>query len=145
MKPAVSNSPTQSAVPKYDIFWQLWPQFDTTGGEHRQRGVEVELIGSHTSNLDHVDFTCRTCHSVRSALLGIAYLVLREAVFSRDSLTYRLDSHSNSILCLPAWGNRAAVSVSIYVSWNGSNGQAFETAVLSEVKTLLASRGIHQH
>ena len=67
-----------------------------------------------------------------------------ELTFSRNSLTYHIDSHSNSIVCLPALGNRSAVWVSIYVFLNRENGQAFETDLLNEVKTFLNRWGIHQ-
>jgi hypothetical protein len=97
MASPVSSSRVQSAIAKYGVFWQLWPQFDSTGGERRQVGFEVELIGFHTPDLNHVDPACPMCHHVRSVLLGVADLLLEKGVFSRDSLTYDIDSHSNSI------------------------------------------------
>ena len=138
------NSRVQSAVTEYGVFWQLWPQFDGTNGERRPVGLEVELIGSHSADFNHVDPTCPKCHHVRSALLGIADLMLSESVVNRNSLMYNIDSHSNSILCLPALGNRSAVSVSIYVFWNHSTGQALETDLLREIKGFLTRAGIYQ-
>jgi hypothetical protein len=81
---------------------------------------------------------------VRSVLLAIADLMPRNASLSGNSLTYNIDSHSDSILCLPALGNRSAVWVSIYVYLNRANGQSFETDLLNEVKTFLNRWGIHQ-
>jgi hypothetical protein len=144
MTPLVSDPRFQSAVAEYGVFWQPWPQFDGINGERRAVGLEVELIGSHTSTLTHVDPTCPMCRHVRSVLLGIANLLFREVALSRNSVTCNIDSHSNSILCLPALGNRAAVSVSIYVFWNGTNGQAFETDLLREIKAFLGNCSIHQ-
>lgn len=144
MASPVSSSRVQSAIAKCGVFWQLWPQFDVTGGERRQVGLEVELIGSHTPDLNHVDPACPMCHHVRSVLLGVADLLHKNGVFSRDSLTYDIDSHSNSILCLPALGNRSAVWVSITISWGRADGYKFETDLLSDIKASLANWGIHQ-
>ena len=138
------NSRLQAFVTEYGIFWQLWPQFEQTHGERRLVGLEVELIGSHMSDLNHLDPACPRCRNVRAVLLTIVDLMPEELALSRNSLTYNVDSHSNSILRLPALGNRSAVSVSIYVSWNRSNGPRFETDLTNGIKTSLNRWGIHQ-
>lgn len=144
MATSALNSRVQALVTEYGVFWQLWPQFEQTHGERRLVGLEVELIGSHMSDLKHLDPACPRCRNVRAVLLTIADLMPGELALSRNALTYNIDSHSNSILCLPALGNRSAVSVSIYVSWNRSNGPAFETDLMTGIKTLLNRWGIHQ-
>ena len=144
MATSALNSRVQSLVTEYGVFWQYWPQFEQTHGERRLVGFEVELIGSHTSDRNHVDPACSTCRHVRSVLLAIAGLMPGELTLSRNSLTYNIDSHSNSIVCLPALGNRSAVWVSIYVFLKRANGQSFETDLLNEVKTFLYKWGIHQ-
>jgi hypothetical protein len=141
---ATPVSSVHSAVAEYGVFWQLWPQFEQTHGERRLVGFEVEFIGSHTSDLNHVDPSCPTCRHVRSVLLAIADLMPGELTLSRNSFTYNIDSHSNSILCLPALGNRSAVSVSVFVSWSRPNGQSLETDLLTEIKSFLSRWGIHQ-
>jgi len=138
------NSQLQSLVSEYGVFWQLWPQFYPTNGECRPAGFEVELIGSHPSDFNHLDPACPKCWNVRTVLLMIADLLPSEVRPDDKCLMYSVDSHSNSILRLPALGNRSAVSVSVYVSWSRSDGQSFETHLLSEIKTLLSRLGIHQ-
>src|ERR1700757_2851199 len=138
------NTRLQSLVAEYGVFWQLWPQFEQTHGERRLVGFEVELIGSHTSDLNHVDPSCPTCRHVRSVLLSIADLMPGELTLSRDFITYNIDSHSNSIVCLPALGNRSAVWVTIFFSLNRANGQSLETDLLNEVRTFLNRWGIQQ-
>jgi len=138
------NSRLQSLVTEYGVFWQSWPQFEQTHGERRLVGFEVELIGSHTSDRNHVDPSCPSCRYVRSVLLAIADLMPGELNLSQNSLTYNIDSHSNSIVCLPALGNRSAVWVSIYVFSNRANGQSFETDLMNGIKALLNRWGIHQ-
>ena len=144
MATPVLNSRVQSLLTEYGVFWQFWPQFEQIHGERRLVGFEVELIGSHTFDLNHLDPACPRCRNVRSVLLTIADLMPRELALSRNALTYNIDSHSSSILCLPALGNRSAVSVSIYVSWNGSNGPALETDLMNGIKASLNRWGIHQ-
>jgi hypothetical protein len=138
------NTRVPSLVAEYGVFWQFWPQFEQTHGERRVVGFEVELIGSHTSDRKHVDPACPKCRNVRAELLSIANLVPAGLAVAVNSLTYNIDSHSGAILCLPALGNRSAVWVTIYISWNQSNGQSFETDLLTEVRTLLNKWGIHQ-
>ena len=144
MTTSALNSGVQSLVSEYGVFWQLWPQFEQTHGERRVVGFEVELIGSHTSDLNHVDPACQRCRNVRAVLLSIANLVPPDLALGLKSLTYNIDSHSGAILCLPALGNRSAVSVSIYLSWSGSKGPSFETDLLNGVKRSLNRLGIHQ-
>jgi hypothetical protein len=144
MATSALNSRVQSLVTEYGVFWQFWPQFEQIHGERRLVGFEVELIGSHTSGLNHVDPACPTCRHVRSVLLAIVDLMSGELTLSRNSLTFNVDSHSNSIVRLPALGNRSAVWVSLYVFLNRANGQSFEADLLNEVKTLLNAWGIHQ-
>jgi hypothetical protein len=141
--PALDSS-VQSLAARYGVFWQSWPQFEDAKGEHRLVGIELELIGTHASDLNHLDPACPLCHDVRSVLLEIADRMLREAVLTRDVLSYLVDSHSNSILCLPALGNRSAVSVSVYIYWNGASGQPSDTDKLTPIKTYLDKWGIHQ-
>ena len=144
MATLVSNSRVQSLVAEYGIFWQFWPQFEQTHGERRLVGCEVELIGFHTSDLNHVDPACPRCRNVRAVLLSIANLVPADLAVGVNSLIYNIDSHSGAILCLPALGNRSAVWVSIYISSSRSNGQFFERDLLTEIRTLLNKWGIHQ-
>ena len=141
--PALSPR-VQSVVREYGIFWQPWPQFEQTDGERRPVGLEVELIGSHPSDIKHVDPSCRMCYHVRAILLAIADRLTEDPAFPRNRLTYDIDTHSNSILCLPALGNRAAVPVGIHISWNHAPGSMCEGDLQNKIKTLLAKYGIHQ-
>ncbi len=52
------NSQVQSLVAEYSVFWQFWPQFEQIHGERRLVGFELELIGSHTSDLNHLETLC---------------------------------------------------------------------------------------
>lgn len=134
----------RSVLGEYNAFWQAWPQFEEASGERRLVGFEVELIGYHDSELAHVDPACPICHRVRSVLLGIADRMLQEGSLNQASAIWNIDSHSNSVLCLPALGNRSAVSVSLNLFWGRTTKQTFETDLLSKVRLLLSKYGIHQ-
>jgi hypothetical protein len=89
MATSALNSRVQSLVTEYGVFSQFWPQFEQTHGERRLVGFGVESIGSHTSDLNHVDPACRTCRHVRSVLLAIADLMPGELTLRRNALTYK--------------------------------------------------------
>jgi len=138
------DSRLHMAVAEYGVFWQSWPHFEVTNGEHRLAGIELELMGTHASGINHVDPACVACHDVRSVLLKIATRMLTETFLRRDRLRCELDTHWNSILCLPALGNRSVVWVSVYIYSTGANNQAADTDLLTEIKTSLDRWGIHR-
>ncbi len=144
MATPILKSNIESLISEYGVFWQLWPQFEQTHGERYLAGFELELIGSHNSDLNHVDPACPGCRDVRTTLLAIAHLLTQELSSSKNSFTCNIDSHSDSILCLPALGNRSAVSVSICVFWSRSDGHSVEADLLAQFKTSLNKWGIHQ-
>lgn len=147
MATSALNSRMQSIVEAYNIFGQLWPHFeDTEGGERRMVGLELELIGSHTSEASHVDPSCPMCQHVRSVLLDIADLMSKDDAGEReDGLFYDIDSHWNSIVSLPEPENRSAVSVSIIVTWSRAADRVFATDLQRKIKDFLDRYGIHQH
>jgi len=144
MASSMLSSRLQSAVFEYGIFCQLWPQFDGSNGEHRLVGAEVELIGSHTLDSNHLDPACPACHHVRSALLTIANDLVQQTGIASRHFIIDVDSRANLILILPALGSRSLVTVSINVSWNQGIGNDAQSDVLSDIKQFLSECGIHQ-
>ncbi|MBV9340872.1 MAG: hypothetical protein JO159_08285 [Acidobacteria bacterium] len=140
--PAV-NSRLESIIAAYGICWQMSLQVEQISGAQRLVGLEVELIGFHASDAGHLNPSCPMCHHVKSVLLDLAGLMTNDDV-DGNALSYDLDSHLNSIFCLPALGNRAAVSVSITISWSGTADQAFETDLQSKIKAFMDRYSIHQ-
>lgn len=141
---SVLNSDLQAAVSEYGVFWELWPQFMTIAGERQPVGFEVELMGSHTADPTHLDPACPLCCAVRSVLLAIANVVVQETVFRSRALSYDIDSHTNSITCSPALGNRPLVSVSINVSLPEAH-RRIDPDIMDDIKACLAQWGIHEH
>lgn len=131
----------------YTMLWQLWPQYAVLHGERRQIGFELELIGSHTLDPNHLDPGCLQCHRVRSILLAIAENVAHEVFPNHHSVSYDIDPHSASIVCIPGLANRPCVTVSIIVTDNHVFERAtggLGDAVVSNARTYLAELGILQ-
>jgi hypothetical protein len=144
MASSMLSSRLQSAVFEYGVFYQLWPKFEGSNGERRLIGAEVELIGSHTADPNHLDLACPMCHHVRSALLTVANDLVQQTGLASPDFIIDVDASANLVLILPALGNRSLVTVSINVSWNQGNGNDVESDALSDIKGFLSECGIHQ-
>jgi hypothetical protein len=144
MASAVVIADLQSTVMGYGVFCEMWPQFVERGGERQRDGVEVELIASHTPETTHIDPGCPMCLRVRTLLLVVARYII--GVIRSDSrpITCSINSHTNSILCLPGRGNRSFVSVSVNIFWNEKSRPNCEMDVLSDIKDCLSKFGIRQ-
>lgn len=145
---------TSATQPKLDdllrsqaIVWQLWPQYAVLQGERRQIGFELELIGSHTLDASHLDPGCAQCHRIRSILVAIAENLAHEVFRNHDSVTYDIDPHLASIVCLPGLANRPCVTVSIIVTDNHALARAtnvLSDSVVSNAREYLLELGILQ-
>ena len=144
MASAVVIADLQSAVVGYGIFCELWPQFVGRGGELQKVGLEVELIGSHTPEITHIDPACPMCLRVRTLLLAVARQIITRMTSDSRPITCSIDSHANSILCLPARGNRAFVWVSLNIFWSEKARPSLEADMLCDIKDILNKFGIRQ-
>jgi hypothetical protein len=144
MASAVVSSDLQFLVSEYGVYCELWPQFAVGGRERRRLGLEVELIGSHTPDVNHIDPACPMCSRLRSLLLAVAKRIMRQTTSDSRPIHCSIDSHTNSILCLPARGNRSFVWVSLSISWSDKAGLSLEADVLSDIKERLSRLGIRQ-
>lgn len=144
MASSILNSRLQSAVLEYGVFCQLWPKFDGSNGEHRLTGAEVELIGSHIADPNHLDPACPMCHHVRSALLTIANDLVQQTRLTSPDFLVDVDSHANLVLILPALRNRSLVTVSINFCWNEASRNDVQSHALTDIRTFLSECGIRQ-
>lgn len=128
----------------YAVFWHVWPQQAMIDGESRQVGFELEFMGSHCFDPNHLDPSCPLCHRVRSALLAFA-AYLGDHVLDHEPVMYRIDSHSASIVCSTSLANRPCVPVSINVRHQLSNSPGALGLVLDRVKQFLSHHGISEH
>jgi len=144
MASAVVITDLQSAVVGYGVFCELWPQFLGRGGELQKVGLEVELIGSHTPEITHMNPACQMCSRVRTLLLAVARHIITGMTSDSRPITCSVDSHTNSILCLPARGNRSFVWVSINIFWSEKARSSLEADMLCDIKDSLSKLGIRQ-
>jgi hypothetical protein len=99
-------------VKRFQVCWQVWPEYAMVGREKRQIGFTLDLYGTHGPGPGHVDPGCRHCHRVFAALSVIADWILpRDEQPSR----YELESYNPSISYSPGRGNRPDVTLTIRV------------------------------
>lgn len=134
---------TAESVGLSDIFLHVWPVSVAGNGVARESVVEVELIGSHTSDASHLDPSCPACRRLRSALLSIAQLAVR-SVASPESGATTFDIYADParIVCSPGDGQWPSVTVSIYVRnrFENSAQKGSSAAVGSLIQALMALR-----
>lgn len=137
-------STLEELVGQYHIVLQVWPQYSFLGCQRVQIGFELELIGSHSSDPNHLNPTCTKCVGVRAALRRIAgHIILHGSCGDDARYTFELFDHPTSILCSPRYGNRPAVNVSINVEFR-SGSLPREDRLLSQLKRQLSVLGIHE-
>ena len=99
-------------VERFQVCWQVWPEYQLVGREKRQTGFAVELYGTHELGTGHVEPGCRHCHRVFAALRVIADWIL-----PRDDRASKceIESYNPSISYSPERGNRPDVTLTIRV------------------------------
>lgn len=127
----------------YKVRYHVWPEYLVADGVPRQVGFEVELVGAHTSDPNHLDPACLICHHVRSALRDIAEILIHNAaVAGNGAVSCQVEPHDGEIV----WsGNCAVVAVSIVVRRTHDFARptdAAELAVLNAIQSDLSELGI---
>ena len=76
----VATEQTSSAlavlVDRYQVCWDVWPEYLMVGGKQRQVGFELELTGTPEAGTEHVGPGCPACRQVYAALHAIADWIL---------------------------------------------------------------------
>ena len=129
-----------------DVFLHLWQAHVPNNGTGRESAVEVELIGSHTSDASHLNPSCPACRHLRSALLSIAQeAVQRVASAGSAGITFDVYADPACIVCSPGDGQRPCVTVSIYVgSRSDSSAQNGFSAAVGQIRQALGALGIRE-
>lgn len=90
-------------VKRYQVCWEVWPEYLMVGGKQQQVGFELELSGTHEPGTEHVSPGCPACHHVYSALLAIADWILpKEERLSR----YEIGPYEQALRYSAVRGNR---------------------------------------
>ena len=137
---------TAESVRLTNTFLHIWQAHAPNNGTGREAAVEVELIGSHTSDPCHLDPSCPACRRLRSELLLIAQTaVQRVASTSSPAVTFETYTDPACIVCSPGDGQRPCVTVSIYVSHRSdSSGQNGFPAAVGQIRQALGALGIRE-
>ncbi len=108
--PAAANNGLASLVQRYQVCWEVWPEYLAVDNRMRQVGFELELSGS--DKCIQFNPTCPECLQIRSVLEAIANWILEE----RDgNLTIEFSHHEQSISYSAARGNRPDVTLTIRI------------------------------
>ena len=146
MATSVCSPGLNTSLNGYYTACSVWPVYFQMKGERRQIGYEVELLGSHSADPDHLDPGCLACNRLRNRLLAIAKAVIASISSSlRESVRCEIHARDASSLFWPRLGNRSLVSVSINISHQHGFDRPIdqsEMATLDEVKNRLAAFGI---
>ena len=89
---ATTKNELAQLVQRYQVCWEVWPEYLTVGHTTRQVGFELELSGSDKG----IEFnpTCPECSQIRWALEAIARWILDQKDVERLELGYREQSIS---------------------------------------------------
>ncbi len=129
-----------------EVFMHVWPVPTlTSDGTRPESAHEVELIGSHTADPNHLDPSCSACRQLRSRLQSIAReAVERVAQSAGDSPDLDIYYDPGCIVCSPS-GQRPCVTVSIYVHVQQDHSPSNTSAdTISEIKNVLSKLGVHE-
>ena len=135
-----ANNGLAGLVQRYQVCWEVWPEYSPMGHVLRQVGFELELSGSDKS----IQFnpTCPECLQIRSALEAIANGILEE---KDGNLTLEFNHHEQSISYSAARGNRPDVTLAIRIlhrtGFTDPVDQC-EISYLERVKTRLRQLGV---
>jgi len=126
-----------------EIFMQVSKLAVPEGTVHFQSAVEVELIGSHTADPNHLDPSCPACRRLRARMEIISRTAIEQAAQGNKETSFEVYTDPGRIVCLPTNGQRPSVSVSIYL-WVRSEGssQDGESSSIFQVQQALASLGV---
>lgn len=136
---ATTKNELAQLVQRYQVCWEVWPEYLTVGHTMRQVGFELELSGSDK----RIEFspTCPECSQIRWALEAIA-------IWIRDQkdveLTLELSHREQSISYSAARGNRPDVTLAIRILHRtGLSGPVDldKTHYLEKMKTKLRQLG----
>jgi hypothetical protein len=129
-----------------DAFLHVWQAHVPNNGTARESAVEVELIGSHTSDPSHLDPSCPACRRLRSELLSIAQEAVQRVTSAASAgITFDVYAGPACIVCSPGDGQRPCVTVTIYVgSRSASSAQNGFPAAVGQIRQALGVLGVRQ-
>lgn len=130
-------------VRRYQVCWEVWPEYAQIGQNRRQVGFELELLGSDR-DLSEFDPGSPKSLAIHAALEAIVEWVL----YKEEGVTVEIGQSDQSLCCSPTRGNRPDVSLSIKILHGAdfeSPVDACERSYLEKAKTRLRQLGAYEH
>ena len=128
-------------VKRYQVCWEVWPEYLMVDGEERQVGFELELTGTPESGTDHVGPGCPACRQVYAALHSVADWILpKEERPSR----YEIGPYEQALRYSAVRGSRPDVTLSVKILHRRGFDQPVdqcEVRCLGEMKQRLKQLG----
>lgn len=146
MPSAAQPSPnTSELIRRFQVCWDVWPEYLFIKHEKRQIGFELDLSGTPEGDVEHPAPGCEKCREVYQALVQIA-----EDVFERGNgdFTHQFEPYDQGIHYSPRRGNRPEIILRIRIVHRKAFEQLVDAAQLSYLKELqqgLEQLGIGQH
>ncbi|MGA9041413.1 MAG: hypothetical protein WB421_12825 [Terriglobales bacterium] len=97
-------------VQRYQICWEVWPEFTLTKQDRQQVGFELELFGSG-KRTGEFDATCPKSAEIHAALEAIARWILE----SDERVSFEVNDDRQCLSYSPARGNRPDVTMSVKI------------------------------
>jgi hypothetical protein len=97
-------------VQRYQVCWEVWPEYSAAANGVRQIGFELELLGSDSGG-NEPDPCSAESAAIHAALRAIARWILER----EDKVRLRVDESSQSLCYSPVRRNRADVTLSITI------------------------------
>ncbi len=108
----VTPSVLKELVERFQVCWEVWPEYAMVGHEKRQIGFALDLYGTHEDGAEHTEPGCPECQRVFAALHVLAGWVVPKEI--RASY-YPLEPYRQTISYSPARRNRPDITLTIKV------------------------------
>lgn len=137
---AQETSSLADLVKRYEVCWEVWPEYLLVNGKERQVGFELELCGTHEAG-NHIGPGCPACRRIYSALLSVSKWILPKE--ERPSM-YEVGPYDQSIRYSLVRGNRPDITLKVTILHRRGFDQPVddcEVRCLKEMKERLTELG----
>ena len=127
-------------VRRYEVCWEVWPQYSLVNGQERRVGFEIELCGTHEAG-DHIGRGCAACQRIYNALLSVAGWALAK---EESSPLYAVGPYAQVLRYSLAHGNRPDIALKLKILQRRRADQPVDDCqgrCLDEMKEHLAELG----
>lgn len=134
MLSAAPQSPdTRELIERFQVCWDVWPEYTFIKHEKRQIGFELDLSGMHEGGGEHPEPGCKKCLETYRALVQIADAVLASA---NQDFTHQFEPYDQGIHYSSRRGNRPEVVLRIRIVHRKAFKQIVDDAQIKYLEDL---------